>query len=40
MAISRAEKVAYNDETKELKKGVEEHYHIIKEILSKKKANP
>jgi len=40
MAISRAEKVAYNDETKELKKAVEERYHIIKDILAKKKNNP
>jgi len=40
MAISKAEKAAYNDEIKDLKKDVDETYKKINEVSSKKKKAP
>lgn len=40
MAISGAEKAAFNDETKGIKKTIDGYYHTIKEIQAKKKHMP
>lgn len=39
MAIGKAEKAAYNDEIKDIKKEVEATTKIINEVMAKKKKN-